>query len=66
MERPHKVAGPSTPRWDEQSRRTAEYGAGRAPDQKHVQDLEPDRGHGEKVYGHQAAQVIVQKGPPSL
>ena len=34
--------------------------------QKYVQDLEPDRWHREKVHGHQAAQVIVQKGPPSL
>jgi hypothetical protein len=34
--------------------------------QKHVQDLETEGGHGEKVDGDQLPEVIVQEGAPSL
>src|ERR1035437_5730102 len=34
--------------------------------QKHVQDLEPDRRHGEEVDRHQILQVIVEESPPGL
>jgi hypothetical protein len=35
-------------------------------DQEHVQDLETDRRHGEKVNRHQGLDVILQEGSPSL
>ena len=34
--------------------------------QKHVKDLETDRGHGEEVDGDQLLGVILQKGAPGL
>ena len=35
-------------------------------DQEHVQNLETDRGHCEKVDGDKLLNVIIQKGTPSL
>ena len=34
--------------------------------QKHVQDLKPDRRHGEEVDRHHTLQVIVEESPPGL
>jgi hypothetical protein len=34
--------------------------------QEDIQQLEPDRGHGEEVYRYYALHVILKEGPPSL
>jgi len=34
--------------------------------QKHIQNLEPDRRHGEEVDGHHAFHMVFKEGTPSL
>jgi hypothetical protein len=34
--------------------------------QEHVEDLKPDRRHGEEVDRHQGLEVILKEGSPSL
>jgi hypothetical protein len=49
MERPHEVAGPSTLQSNESSPEVENASPVVRQHQKYVQDLEPDRWHGEKV-----------------